>query len=139
MRTGLAVSDLGDFLEEPRVAILATLRADGSVQLSPVWHEWRDGGFNVWIGIDDVKGRHLRRDPRATIVVAGSEPPLRGIEVRGTVSLIEQDVLEAGTRIASRYVGRIEGERFARSLDGESLVARLVPGELRVWDFADEY
>ncbi|HYB47740.1 MAG TPA: hypothetical protein VED20_10335 [Streptosporangiaceae bacterium] len=49
MRTNLTVGGLGDLLEEPLVAVLATLRGDGTVLLSPVWHEWRDGGFNVWI------------------------------------------------------------------------------------------
>ncbi len=139
MRTSLDLADLGGFLNEPRVAVLATLRQDGAVQLSPVWHEWRDGGFNVWIGIDDVKARHLRRDPRATLVVAGSEPPLKGVELRGRARFIQEDVTETGVRIASRYVGRIEGARFAETLAGESVVVRLEPGELRVWDFADEY
>lgn len=139
MRTGLDVGDVGDFLIEPRVAVLATLRADGSVQLSPVWHEWLDGGFNVWIGLGDVKDRNLRRDPRATIVVAGSEPPLKGVELRGTVRFLEGDTVEAGTRIATRYVGQIEGARFAQSLEGEGVIIRLEPGALRVWDFADEY
>jgi hypothetical protein len=45
------------------VAVLATLRIDGSVLLSPVYHEWRDGGFNVWVEQQNVKARHLRRDP----------------------------------------------------------------------------
>ena len=139
MRTSLELADLGGFLSEPRVAVLATLRPDGAVQLSPVWHEWRDGEFNLWIGIDDVKARHLRRDPRATLVVAGSEPPLKGVELRGRARFIQDDVTETGVRIASRYVGRIEGERFAGTLVGESVVVRLEPGELRVWDFADEY
>ena len=75
MRKNLTIEDLGTFLEDPSVAVIATLRADGSVQLSPVWHEWRDGGFNVWIIANDVKHRHLRRDPRLSIVVAESEPP----------------------------------------------------------------
>ena len=87
MRTNLVVEDLGTLLEEPLLAVLATLRRDGSVLLSPVWHEWRDGGFNVWVEADNVKVRHLRRDPSATIVVAESEAPLRGLEVRGTVEL----------------------------------------------------
>ncbi len=63
MRTKLSLEDLGGFLDEPHVAALATLRTDGTVLLSPVWHEWRDGGFNMWIAVDDVKVRHLRRDP----------------------------------------------------------------------------
>ena len=138
MRTGLAVEDLGDFLTEPRVAVLATLRDDGSVLLSPVWHEWRDGGFNMWIGADDVKVRHLRRDPRATVVVAGSEPPLKGVEVRGAARIVHDDVAETSLRIAARYVGRTEGARYTTSLGG-SVIVRLEPGALRVWDFADEY
>ena len=83
MRTGLSVDDLDGFLDEAVVAVLATVRPDGSVLLSPVWHEWRDGGFNVWTGGNDVKSRHLRREPRASIVVAESDFPTRGIEVRG--------------------------------------------------------
>ena len=139
MRAGLEVADLGDFLIEPRVAVLSTLRRDGSVQLSPVWHEWQDGGFNVWIGKGDVKDRQLRRDPRATILVAGSEPPLKGVELRGRVRFIDTGTIATQIRIASRYVGRIEGARFAESLADESVIIRLEPGELRVWDFADEY
>jgi hypothetical protein len=88
MRTNLGLEDLGDFLDEPRLAVPATMRRDGAV-LSPVWHEWRDGGFNIWIGSDDAKSRHLRRDPRATIMVAGSEPPLRGIEIRTEARFVE--------------------------------------------------
>ena len=63
MRTDLTVEDLGTFLDEPLVAVLATLRADGTVLLSPVYHEWREGGFNVWVEAKNVKARHLRRDP----------------------------------------------------------------------------
>jgi hypothetical protein len=43
----LAIEALGDLLEQPLLAVLATRRRDGSVLLSPVWHEWRDGGFQV--------------------------------------------------------------------------------------------
>jgi len=32
MRTNLSVEDLGSFLDEPRVAVLATLRVDGTVR-----------------------------------------------------------------------------------------------------------
>jgi PPOX class probable F420-dependent enzyme len=139
MRTGLDVKDLGGFLDEPRVAVIATLRKDGSVLLSSVWHEWRDGGFNVWIGNDDVKARHLRRDPRLTILVAGSEPPLKGIEVRGEARFVEQAVTETGVRIATRYVGREEAVRYTGTFAGEDVIVRIEPGELRVWDFADDY
>jgi len=139
MRKNLTVGDVGDLLDEPLVAVLATLRADGSVLLSPVWHEWREGGFNVWIGEHDVKARHLRRDPRATIVVAESDPPLRGVEVRGAARFTDGGVPETALRIAARYLGEEEAAAVVEALRGEDAIIRIEPGDIRVWDFADEY
>lgn len=138
MRTNLTIEDLPGFLDLPLVAVLATLRRDGSVQLSPVWHEWRDGGFNVWLPVDDVKTRHLRRDPRATIVVAESEKPLRGAELRTLATLSDEDFHETAVRIATRYEGTRKGTEYVESTTGDHLIARLEPGHLRIWDFADE-
>lgn len=137
MRRNLRLEDLGGFLEEPLVAVLGTLRKDGTVLLSPVWHEWRDGGFDVWVGAEDVKARHIRRDPHASIVVAESEPPLRGVEVRCTARIVEEEAHETAVRIASRYIGPEKGAAYVGS-DGNHVIIRLEPGDLRVWDFADE-
>jgi PPOX class probable F420-dependent enzyme len=138
MRTDHGVDDLDGFLEEPVVAILATLRADGSVLLSPVWHEWRDGSFNVWTGGNDVKSRHLGRDPRAAILVAESSYPLRGIEVRGDARVDRKDATETAIRIATRYLGPGRGEAYVRKVGGNDVTIRLEPGTLRAWDFSDE-
>ncbi len=69
MNRQLPPDQLQAFLDRPLVATLATIRKDGSVLLSPVWHEWRDGGFNIIVGTGDVKARHLARDPRASVAV----------------------------------------------------------------------
>jgi PPOX class probable F420-dependent enzyme len=139
MRTSLTVEGLGGFLDEPLVAILATLRADGSVLLSPVWHEWRDGAFNVWVEAKNVKAQHLRRDPRATIVVAESAPPLRGVEVRGSARFIEETVTETARRIAARYIGEQDAAAYVEALRGADVIVRIEPGSIRVWDFADDF
>ena len=116
----------------------ATLRPDGSVLLSPVWHEWWDGGFNLWLPSDDVKTRHLRRDPRATLVVAESGTPLRGVELRTEARLIPAD--DPGRRHPHRdpYVGPEKGAEYVVGAAYDSVIARLDPGHLRIWDFADE-
>jgi PPOX class probable F420-dependent enzyme len=139
MRTDLTIADLGGFLDEPRVAVLATLRRNGSVLLSPVWQEWQDGGFNLWLPFDDVKTRHLRRDPRATLVVAESELPLRGLELRTEARLVEDDVQDTAVRIATRFVGETKAVEYVESGTGRSIIVRLQPGHLRMWDFADEF
>jgi len=139
MRTNLSIDDLNGFLEEPHLAVLATRRADGSTLLSPVWHRWHAGGFEFWIGADDVKVRHLRRDPRASVVVAESQLPYRGVEVRGEAAFVEDAVEGSAIEIASRYVGAEVAAAYVRSLTGNDLLVRVEPGELRVWDFADDF
>jgi PPOX class probable F420-dependent enzyme len=137
VRRNLRIEDLGDLLERPLVAVLATYRRDGSVLLSPVWHEWRAGGFDVVTSGDDVKARHLRRDPRASIVVYEHVPPYRGVELRCEARLGPERAHAAARRLAVRYLGEAEGAAYAESARDDTLI-RLEPGELRAWDFADE-
>jgi PPOX class probable F420-dependent enzyme len=139
MRTNLTVDDLGNLLEQPLVAVLATLRADGGVLLSPVYHEWRDGGFNVWVEQQNIKARHLRRDPRVTILVAESDEPLRAIEVRGSARFIEQGVSETALSIATRYLGAEEAAADVEALRDLDVIVRIEPGHIRAWDYVDEY
>jgi hypothetical protein len=105
------------------------------VLLSPVWHRWRDGGFDVATGSGDVKVRQLRRNPRAGIVVYEHVPPYRGIEVRGEARL--QEAGDAVRQIAVRYLGERDGNTYADSAGDDTLI-RLEPGRLRAWDFADQ-
>jgi PPOX class probable F420-dependent enzyme len=138
VRKGLSPIDLGDLLELPLVAVLATYRRDGTVLLSPVWHEWRDNGFNVVTGGHGVKAEHLRRDPRASIVVYDDGPPYRGLELRGMAHLSSLEDRRVVHRIATRYLGSEAGDEYAESA-GDDLLIRLEPGELRAWDFADDF
>jgi PPOX class probable F420-dependent enzyme len=138
MRKGLAPDDLGDLLELPLLAVLATYRRDGTVLLSPVWHEWRDNGFHVSTGSRDVKAGHLRRDPRASIVVCEHGPPYRGLELRARALLSVPEDQAIIRRVATRYLGPEGGKRYAET-GGDDLLIRLQPGELRAWDFADYF
>jgi PPOX class probable F420-dependent enzyme len=138
MRRNLSMDELGDLAELRLLAVLATYRHDGTVLLSPVWHEWRDGGFNLVTGSSGVKAAHLRRDPRASIVVCEHSPPYRGAELRCTGQLLTAGVEAAVRRIASRYLGSEAGAAYAESA-GDDLLIRLEPGELRAWDFTDDF
>jgi len=137
VRKGLGPDDLGDLLELPLVGVLATYRKAGDVLLSPVWHRWREGGFDIVTSRDDVKARHLRRDPRATVIVYEHTPPYRGIEVRGWAVLHRAD--ERIVRdLAVRYLGVEEGEAYTADASDDTLI-RLDPERLRAWDFADAF
>ena len=141
MRKDLTVDDLGDLLELPILATLATHRKDGSILLSPVWHEWADGGFSISIWAQDIKAKNLARDPRATVIVAENELPYRGIEVSGkaTVEALP-DLMPLVRRLAQRYMVKEAGLAYAETFADDALeLIRLTPGTVRAWDFRDDH
>jgi PPOX class probable F420-dependent enzyme len=138
VRRDVPLSELADFLALPLVAVLATYRRDGGVLLSPVWHQWRDGGFDVLVSPNDIKLRHLRRDPRASILVYDDEPPYRGVEIRTTAELSDVDGALFIREMAVRYLGQESGEAYAAG-SGDAVLVRLEPGDVRTWDFADDF
>jgi PPOX class probable F420-dependent enzyme len=138
MRTGLRPEDLGDFLEQPLVAVLATRRQDDSVLLSPVWFEWRDGRISLWaVSLADGKVRHMVRDPRVSIVVANSDWPYKGIEVRGTATISSDGFYDILGRTATRYLGEESAERMVSTYK-PGVVIGIEADSIRVWDYADE-
>lgn len=135
--SGTWIGELGSLLEAPAPAVLTTYRRDGDVLVSPVWFRWWEEAFEVVIAEEDVKLRHLRRDPRCILVVFETVAPFRGIEVRGTPLLLDGDVSPVREAIAARYLGASGGARFAaerRATPG--VVLRLVPEQPRAWDLS---
>ena len=77
-----------------------------------------------------VKGRNLRRDPRAAVVVDDQAAPYAFVHMRGSVTLSEDpdELLRFATEIAGRYMGADKADEFGRrnAVPGE-LVVRLRP------------
>jgi PPOX class probable F420-dependent enzyme len=139
MRRNLRIEDLGDLLDGPAAAVLATYRRDGSALLSPVWFRWDGAAFEITLAAGDHKIRHIERDPRVVLTIFEPEPPFRGLELRCEATLRREGVLEARLEIASKYVGAERGQAFAEERGDTGFVLRLEPGELRAWDFADRF
>ena len=136
--TKRTIGELGDFLDLPYTAVLATHWPDGSILLSPVWHEWRDGGFNIGVPENDIKLRHIARDPRVTVVVYEQSWPSRSVEVRGVATTTTEGRDELAHRLSIRYLGPEQGQRYYDKLSSGGVVVRVEPGTIRAWDFVDE-
>jgi PPOX class probable F420-dependent enzyme len=114
-----------------RTGKLATVRADGRPHVAPIWFVVDDDGSLVFnTGAESMKGKALRRDPRAAMAVDDETPPYSFVTVEGTVTISEdvEEMLPWATRIAARYVGDDQAEAFGRrnAAPGELLV-RLTP------------
>src|SRR5438270_9931195 len=72
-----------------RTAKLATAGSGGQPHVMPVWFVLDGEDLVFTTGADTVKGRNLRRDPRAAAVVDEEVAPYAFVHVRGTVTLSE--------------------------------------------------
>ena len=131
--------ELDELLEQPLIATLATYRKDGTVLLSPVWHEWRDEGFNVLVGENDIKLRHIQERPTASVVVYDHVPPYRGVEARCRARVIEGGYKDAQRRMADRYLRTVAPYygQVPHGLAASGLLLRLEPEAVRSWQFRD--
>ncbi len=138
MRTNLKPEDLGDLLDQPLIAVLATRRQDDSIMLSPVWFEWYQGGIDIWVP-DPEGGKlaHIQRDPRVTVVVANAVWPYKGFELRGEATVTRDDFYDVLRRTALRYDGPEAADRMVASSE-RGAVIRIEPGTIRAWDYEDE-
>lgn len=95
---------LEGFLQAPRNAVVATIRKNGSPQLTPVWYLYEQGTFYFPIQTESVKYRNLQRDPRISMCIDGAFPDLRAVMVAGSAELIEGPQEKAMfPRICRRY------------------------------------
>jgi PPOX class probable F420-dependent enzyme len=114
----------------PKTAKLATVRADGRPHLVPVWFDVdSDGALVFSTGASTVKGRNLRRDPRASICV-DDDRTFSFVVVEGVAEISDDfdEVRRWATRLGGRYMGAARAEEYgARNGVPGELVVRLRP------------
>jgi PPOX class probable F420-dependent enzyme len=74
------------FLEMPLPIILGTTRRDNSVQMTPLWYEFRDG--QIWLNGGPRRDwfRHLKRDGRATLMLVDNTNMHRWVQIQGRLA-----------------------------------------------------
>jgi PPOX class probable F420-dependent enzyme len=111
------------FLLEGHPGAATTLRSDGSPHMTVVWID-EDGGdilFNTALGW--AKERHLRRDPRAAVLVIDPANQYRWLGVSGRATLTTDGADEHMDRLWRRY----EGVPMPRGRPGKRVIVRIRP------------
>lgn len=95
-----------DLLSKPAFAALATINADGSPQVSPVWLDAEGSRLLVNSAKGRVKDKNLRRDPRVAISIQDPDNPYRYLGLQGrVVEITEKGADEHIDRMAKKYMG----------------------------------
>ena len=97
-----------EFLENPFVGVVTTLREDGSPHSTVVWVDVEDGvpSFNTASG--RKKPANLERDPRASLLVIDPQDAYKWVAVDGTVELTTDGADPQIDKLAKKYLGKDE-------------------------------
>ena len=104
-------------LARPVLASLATIAADGSPQITPLWIDVEGDDLIVNTAKGRAKARNMQRNPHVALCVVDPDDPFNVVAVHGTVSEITEDGADAHIdALARKYMGldeypmRQEGE-----------------------------
>lgn len=96
-----------DLLNKPAFAALATLNADGSPQVSPVWLDSEGERVVVNSAKGRVKDKNLRRDGRVALSIVDPANPYRYLGLQGrVVEITEKGAEDHIDRMAKKYLGQ---------------------------------
>lgn len=152
--------DLAPYLEEPVIAVIATLRSDGAPYTVPIWFLWepdaslpdmefghvRYPAGHIWLvgTYPRVWCKQLFKDPRASLCIETGAPMTAHVEFDGECVPFERpafDIWPIARQLAEKYVGRGEPanaeavDKFFANMQTEPrLLFRMTPKTVRAID-----
>jgi PPOX class probable F420-dependent enzyme len=97
-----------DLLEQKKAfANLATVKADGSPQVTPVWFDYTAGHIRVNTAKGRVKARVMKQGAKVALAIMDPDNAYRYIQVRGHVARVTEDGADAHIdSLAKKYLGK---------------------------------
>jgi PPOX class probable F420-dependent enzyme len=97
-----------DLLEHKKAfANIATVKADGSPQVTPVWFDYAGGHIRVNTAKGRVKARTMKPGAKVALAIMDPDNAYRYIQVRGHVARASEDGADAHIdSLAKKYLGK---------------------------------
>jgi PPOX class probable F420-dependent enzyme len=91
-------------------ANLATINADGTPQVTPVWFDWDGRHVRINTARGRVKDKNLRRTPAVALSIMDPENPYRYVQIKGRVASVTESGADAHIdALAKKY---LDQERY---------------------------
>ena len=117
-----------EFLDNPFVGIVTTLRGDGSPHSTVVWVDRENGGVSFNTARGRAKERHLNQDPRVSLLVVDPQNSYRWVAITGTAELTDEGADDQIDKLAKKYLG--QDSYPWRSPDEQRVKVRITPEKL---------
>jgi PPOX class probable F420-dependent enzyme len=96
-----------DLFKKRAFANVATLNADGTPQVTPVWVDWDGTRVLINTARGRIKDRNLRRNPQVALSIADPDNPYRYLGIQGRVAAITEEGADAHIdKMAKKYLDK---------------------------------
>lgn len=122
------------FLETPRIGRLATVCADGSPHVAPIWFRFEASEFLILTERGSRKHRNVEHDPRVQLCIDDERPPYHTVLVRGRASVHEAPGRAWREELAVHYLGDVAGRRYiAENMHENNIMLRIAVEHVSGW------
>jgi PPOX class probable F420-dependent enzyme len=131
-------AEMEAFLDRPLIARLATVRADGTPQLTPMWFSYENGAVYMSTRAHAAKVKHARTNPNVAVVVDVMEEPYKNriVTIEGKAQVLttkDTDVKAWTEKIRTKYV-RKAAAKLRGQMDDERVILKITPRRVRTFD-----
>ena len=141
-RSQVVMSDdeVARFLEQSRIATMATVGADGRPHLVAMWFGLVDGRIYFETKAKSQKAVNLRRDPRITCMIEDglTYDTLRGVSLDGRAAIVDDPAAlwDVGVSVWERYTGTYtdDAKPMIETMLRKRIAVRLDVDRVRSWD-----
>jgi PPOX class probable F420-dependent enzyme len=124
------------YLATKDIVLLATIRADGSPLITPMWFLHDPTGLTLISVENSHKVQNLRRDPRLHIVAeSGTRGDIKGVSARGRAQFLpdSRERRALATRLLDKYHPHLERLWSGRAMPADRVMFRVTPEQVRTW------
>ena len=141
-RGSIVMSDeeIAEFLEQSRVATMATIGPDGTPHLVAMWYAVIDGQIWFETKAKSQKAVNLKRDSRVTVLIESGHTydTLKGVSFEGTATVVDdpEALWKVGVSVWERYTGPYTEEMrpFVEIMLNKRVAVRVDVERTRSWD-----
>jgi PPOX class probable F420-dependent enzyme len=136
----MSAEEVARFLQEQRVATLATIGPGGHPHLAAMWFGLIDGSVWFETKAKSQKAVNLRRDDRVTVMVEAGHTydTLRGVALEGRAAIVDdpQALFAVGVSVWERYTGPYneEARPLVEAMLRKRVAVRVDVERVRSWD-----
>lgn len=137
MDISMTPAEIDEYLDRPLMARLAAVGRDGYPAVYPVWFIYEGGEIIASTMKGAPKTKKIEANPKVGFTVDSfGLDETKGVIIRGTAVIIEDDDKETSKKILLKYLGSEDDPVYQRTIEMPRVLIKIKPEKTYSWDYS---